>query len=61
MQNSAHEGEQKEYASRIDILNWFFFELLLIGYVEDSDTGLCFHFPEDLKWTVYIEARVYVL
>lgn len=42
----------------MQILNWFFFEMLLIGYVEDSKTGMCFHYPEDLEWTVYIEVKL---
>ena len=26
-----------------------------MGYVEDKDTGLSFHFPGELGWLVYVE------
>ena len=55
LQNSAHKAERLEYMSRTQTLSWFFFELLLVGYVEDCNAGVCFHFPEDLDWTIYIE------
>lgn len=55
LQNSAHEVERKEYHSRMLELCWFFFDLLIMGYVEDKSTGLCFHYPEDLEWTIYVE------
>lgn len=57
-QNSAHQGEFEDYKKLIDRVNWFFFELFLLGYVEDHDTGESFHAPEDLGWKFYIEVRL---
>jgi hypothetical protein len=36
-------------------VRWFFFELLILGYVEDSATGLSFHYPAGLSWALYTE------
>ena len=39
----------------MDVIAWFFFDLLVLGYVEDPDTGLSFRIPGGLEWAVYIE------
>ena len=39
----------------MEIVRWFFFELLILGYVEDPATGLSFHFPAGLSWALYTE------
>ena len=39
----------------IEIIGWFFFNLLILGYVEDKDTGLSFRLPGGRGWRVYIE------
>ena len=38
-----------------DIVRWFLFDLLILGYVEDRNSGLSFRLPGELKWTFYIE------
>ncbi len=38
-------------------VRWFFFELLILGYVEDSATGLSFHYPAGLSWALYTEVQ----
>ena len=38
-------------------VRWFFFELLILGYVEDPATGLSFHSPAGLSWALYIEVQ----
>ena len=37
------------------VINWFFFDLLILGYVEDCKSGLSFRMPRGLTWLVYIE------
>ena len=43
------------YCQLMEVLGWFFFDLLVLGYVEDKDTGLSFHLPAGLNWVVYVE------
>lgn len=45
----------KEGRSISDKIGWFFFDLLLLGYVEDPPTGLSFSFSLDTSWNLYIE------
>ena len=42
-------------------IGWFFFDLLILGYVEDPATGKSFRMPGGLQWAIYIEACLYVL
>ena len=39
----------------MDMIGWFFFDLLIVGYVEDPDTGLSFRIPGGLQWAIYVE------
>lgn len=36
-------------------MGWFFFDLFLLGYVEDPVTGYSFRFPGGMKWAIYVE------
>ena len=55
------EGEDRQsaehvsYGRLIEVIGWFFFDLHILGYVEDKDTGLSFHLPGGLGWLVYVE------
>ena len=37
------------------VIGWFFFDLFLLGYVEDPVTGLSFSIPGGMGWMVYVE------
>ena len=39
MQESAPDPEKKKYYKIMESISWFFFDLLIIGYVEDNATG----------------------
>ena len=39
----------------METINWFFFDLLLLGYIEDPITGDSFSIPRGLEWILYIE------
>ena len=39
----------------IEAIGWFFFDLLILGYIEDKDTGLSFQLPIGLGWIIYVE------
>ena len=54
-QDSVAESERSRYRELMDVIGWFFFDLLVLGYVEDLDTGLSFRIPGGLQWAVYIE------
>ena len=43
------------YRRLIEVIGWFFFDLLILGYVEDRDTGLSFRLPGGLDWAIYME------
>ena len=43
------------YRRLIEVIGWFFFDLLILGYVEDRDTGLSFRLPGGLDWAIYVE------
>ena len=44
----------------MEMIGWFFFDLLMLGYVEDSDTGLSFCIPRGRAWTIYVEVCKYM-
>ena len=53
------EVERERYHELMDVIAWFFFDLLVLGYVEDPNSGLSFRIPGGLEWAVYIEVRTW--
>ena len=49
------EIEQSHYRDIMDTICWFFFDLLVLGYVEDQRSGLSFRLPGGMQWAIYIE------
>lgn len=49
------DQERERYNQLIEAAGWFFFDLFVLGYVEDPVTGCSFRFPGGLKWSIYIE------
>jgi len=47
--------ERKHYLQLIESINWFFFDLFILGYVEDPVTGQSFRFPGGLRIAIYVE------
>ena len=47
-----------QYMELMEITGWFFFNLLILGYVEDRGTGLSFCIPGGLQWAIYIEVCI---
>ena len=39
----------------MEMIGWFFFDLLILGYVEDPATGKSFRIPGGLEWAIYVE------
>ena len=39
----------------MEMINWFFYDLLILGYVEDPITGESYRVPGGLEWAIYIE------
>ena len=52
------DQEDKTYKTLMETINWFFFDLLFLGYVEDSHSGESFHLPGGLSWSIYVEVRI---
>lgn len=48
-------GMHIPYCRLMEVIGWFFFDLLILGYVEDMDTGLSFHLLGGPGWHVYVE------
>jgi hypothetical protein len=46
---------QELYNQRIEGVRWFFFSLLILGYVEEANCGMSFQFPTGLSWRIYVE------
>ena len=55
LQESVAESERERYRELMEVIGWFFFDLFVLGYVEDANTGLSFRMPGQLQWAVYIE------
>ena len=47
--------ERTRFNQLMDEIGWFFFRMVLLGYVEDKTTGESFHFPPGPGWKLYIE------
>ena len=52
------KSERVHHQHLMEVIGWFLFELLMLGYVEDSSTGLSFRIPGGLGWAVYVEVCV---
>ena len=57
LQDSVEDSERYHYLEFVQMIGWFFFDLFLLGYVEDPNTGLSFRLPGGLKWEVYVEVN----
>lgn len=49
------ESEDRNYKELMKIIGWFFFDLFLLGYVEDPVTGLSVSIPGGMDWKIYVE------
>lgn len=49
------ESEDQNYKELMKVIGWFFFDLFLLGYVEDPITGLSFSIPGGMGWKVFVE------
>ena len=54
-QESVDEVERLSYKELINKIGWFFFDLFILGYVEDPVSGASFRLPGGASWAVYIE------
>ena len=50
------DEQEKENINKLIIkIGWFFYHLLVLGYVEDPSTGTSFRFPGEQCWSIFIE------
>ena len=49
------EEEQRKIMELLDTIGWFFYHLLVLGYVEDPATGTSYRLPGGQNWTIYVE------
>lgn len=54
-QDMVDEKERERYRQLMEVIGWFFFDIFILGYVEDPVTGESFRLPGGLRWAVYIE------
>ena len=59
-QESVDESERVHHQKLMEVIGWFFFDLLILGYVEDFNTGLSFRIPGGKAWAIYVEVCVCV-
>ena len=57
LQDSVDKAELQHYEQLLETIGWFFFDLFILGYVEDPVTGHSFRFPCGMSWAIYIEVR----
>ena len=54
--NDVKDGKDYlEYMELMRRVNWFFFDLLVLNYVSDSNSPLIFRVPAGMHWRLYIE------
>ena len=58
-QDLVDESEWGRYNQLMEVIGWFFFDLLILGYVEDPVTGKSFRVPGGLQWAIYIEVNIH--
>lgn len=58
VQDLVDNRETMHYLELMEKIGWFFFDLFILGYVEDPVTGSSFRFPGGPKWAVYIEVSL---
>ena len=51
-------AERNFYTKWVETVSWFFVELLLLGYVEDPESGESFQMPIGLNWVVFVEVSI---
>ena len=49
------EKDRAEILNLSSEINWFFFFLFIVGYVEDHKSGLSLRLPGGLLWSVFVE------
>ena len=49
------ESERVRHWQLMEVIGWFFFDLFMLGYVEDSDTGQSFCILGERAWAIYVE------
>ena len=54
-EESQGDSERDHLKALVETISWFFFDLLVLGYVEDTNTGASFRIPGGLEWAIYIE------
>ena len=52
LKDPTHETELKHYNHLMTEIGWFFFKLLVLGYVEDYATGESFQLPQSASWEI---------
>ena len=52
------DEDRRKYEQLIQTIGWFFFDLFILGYVEDPVTGNSFRFPGGMQWEVYVEVNL---
>ena len=60
LQDSVDKAEVYAFQQLLQTIDWFFFDLFLLGYVEDPATGQSFRFPGGMAWAVYIEVCIHI-
>ena len=43
------------YGQSVELISWFLFDLLILSYIEDNDSGLSFRLPGGMGWQIYVE------
>ena len=58
LQGKTREKENTKFNHLMNEVGWFLFKLLILGYVEDNQTGQSFQLPSNSKWSLYVEVCI---
>ena len=49
------EEERRDFELLMDKIGWFMFDFLVLGYIQDQQTGASFSVPVTENWKIFIE------
>ena len=54
-QDFEDEDDKAQFGKLSSQISWFFFSLLIVGYVEEYCSGLSYRLPGGLMWSIFVE------
>ena len=55
------EEERRDFELLMDKIGWFMFDFLVLGYIQNQQTGASFSVPVTENWKIFIEVQYGVI